>query len=348
MDGHPTPPGPLDWLLEPSNPSARCLTLRHLLERPESDPEVVAARAAIPTSPLAARLFRRQAPGGYWGDPASPYLPKYKASYWTVMLLGHLGFAREDERVRRAVDYLCSFQQPSGGFPETGREGALGRYARAVARCRVRGQEPPAQEAFVAEQLRQATLSCLTGKMAAALLRLGYGDDPRVWRALEWLAGIQNADGGWLCPYWRAHVRDRHGCFMGTIAALEAFSEVPPPHRTATVRTAAERGAEFLLRHRLYRADHHGYDVIHPYWLELSFPWLGYDILYALAVLTRLGCADERMADALDVLRAKRTQEGTWLLEATPQGRLQATPEPRGRPSKFVTLHALWVFERQP
>ncbi len=345
MNEHPTPVDPIDWLLEPSNPSARYLTLRRLLERPDGDAEVAAARAAIHTSPLAARLFRGQGGGGYWGDPASPYLPKYKASYWTVMLLGHLGFGREDERVRRAVDYVCRFQQPGGGFPETGREGALARHARTVERCRTRGRQPPAQDAFVEDQLQQATLSCLTGKMAAALLRLGYGRDPRVWRALEWLAGIQNADGGWLCPYWRAHVRDRHGCFMGTIAALEAFSEVPAAHRPASVRAAAGRGAEFLLQHRLYRADHHGYGVIHPYWLELSFPWLGYDILYALAVLTRLGCADERMADALEVLRAKRTPEGRWLLESTPQGRLQATPEVRGRPSKFVTLHALWVLE---
>ena len=33
----------LDWLLEADNPSARYLALRHLLGRPEQDPEVVAA-----------------------------------------------------------------------------------------------------------------------------------------------------------------------------------------------------------------------------------------------------------------------------------------------------------------
>jgi len=36
--------------------------------------------------------------------------------------------------------------------------------------------------------------------MAAALIRIGYGNDPRVRKALKWLVKIQNKDGGWLCP----------------------------------------------------------------------------------------------------------------------------------------------------
>ncbi len=337
----------LPWQLEPGNPSVRYLALRRLLGRPEADPEVAAARAAISHSRLAQRIFRRQAEGGYWGDPASPYQPKYKASYWTLMVLGHLALSRDDERVRRAVEHILGFQQPGGGFPETGSEGARREYPRLAQRRRARGQEPPDEEAFVADRIRQATLSCLTGKVVAALLRLGYQDDPRLWRAVDWLVSIQHSDGGWLCPYWRAHVRDHHSCFTGTIAALEAFGEIPQAERPPAVRAAAARGCEFLLQHRLYQADHHGFRTINPHWLELSFPWLGYDILYALYVLTRLGCHDERMGDALALLRGKRTPEGRWSLESTPQGRLQADLERRGQPGKWVTLHALWVLGQQ-
>ncbi len=335
------------WLLDPADPPVRYVALRRLLERGEEDPEVAAARAAIAHSPLVERIFRRQAPGGWWGDPASPYQPKYKGTYWTLMVLGHLGLSREDERVRRAVEYLFGFQQPDGGFPEAGPEGARRAYAHVAERRRARGQEPPAEAAFVADHIHQVTYSCLTGKVAAALLRLGYGDGPRLWRAVEWLASVQNADGGWLCPYWRAHVRDRHGCFHGTIAALEAFAEVPEERRSPAVQQAAVRGCEFLLAHCLYRADRHGYEVINHHWLELSFPWLGYDILYGLYVLTRLGCRDERMADALGVLAAKRAADGKWLLESTPEGRLQAGLGRRGEPNKWVTLNALYVLDRQ-
>ena len=33
----------------------------------------------------------RQSPDGFWGDPITPYQPKYKASYWTLMLMAYLG-----------------------------------------------------------------------------------------------------------------------------------------------------------------------------------------------------------------------------------------------------------------
>ena len=116
--------------------------------------------------------------------------------------------------------------------------------------------------------------------MAAALIRMDYANDQRVEKALNWLVKVQNNDGGWLCPYWRAHVKDKHGCFDGTICPLEAFNEVPRKNLTKKMKQAIEKGAEFLLMHRLFKADHHHYKVINSSWLKLSFPWFyGYNIL---------------------------------------------------------------------
>ena len=63
---------PIAWLLEPDNPSVRYLTLRHLLEQSEDDPEVQAARAAIPHSQVVERIFTRQSPDGSWGGSGYP------------------------------------------------------------------------------------------------------------------------------------------------------------------------------------------------------------------------------------------------------------------------------------
>ena len=336
---------PTSWLLEEDNPSVRYLALRHLLGRPEDDPKVRAARAAIPRSRVVERFFARQDPGGFWGDPASPYKPKYRGTYWTLMMLGHLRLSREDERVQRAVEYIFRLQQPDGGFAEYGEEGARREYQYVAQRRQSRGKEPPEEGAFVADLVHQMTLSCLTGNVVAALLRLGYDDEPRVWKAVDWLVRIQHGDGGWLCPYWKAHIRDRHSCFHGAICALEALAEVPQDHRTPTMQEAAAGGAEFLLMHRLYRSDHHHWRVIDPKWLQLSFPWFsGYSVLRGLWVLARLDVRDERMGDALTVLREKQTAEGKWILESTPYGRMQANLEKKGQPSKWVTLKALEVL----
>jgi len=336
---------PTAWLLEADNPSVRYLTLRHVLGRPEDDAEVKAAREAIRTSRVVKRIFARQEAGGFWLDPTKPYLPKYKASYWTLMLLGHLGVSREDARVEQAVEYIFRFQRAEGGFAEAGEEEARRQYLRRAEKDRERGKVTPDESSFIADYLHQAILSCLTGNVIAALLRMGYGEDPRLWLSVDWLVEIQNPDGGWLCPYWKAHVKDTHSCFYGTICALEAFSEIPESQRPPRVQEAVARAAEFLLRHRLYKADHHDYQVINPAWLKLAFPWFyGYSILRGLWVLARLDYQDERMTDALEVLREKQTSDGKWILESTPYGRMQANLEKKGRPSKWVTLMAVWAL----
>ncbi len=210
-----------------------------------------------------------------------------------------------------------------------------------------RGKEPPPFGAWAKEKIREYEMSCLTGNVAASLIRLGYAEDGRVRRALNWLVKIQNEDGGWLCPYWKAHIKDKHGCFMGTITPLDAFSEVPEELKTTRMMKAIERGVEFLLMHRLFKADHHGFRTIKKGWLKLGFPWFFYDILRGLSIVTRLGYSgDERVEDAFDILLQKQNQEGKWLLERTPSGRMHTNLEPKGKPSKWITLHALKVIRR--
>jgi hypothetical protein len=159
---------------------------------------------------------------------------------------------------------------------------------------------------------------------------------------------IQNKDGGWLCPYWRAHVKDKHACFFGTICSLEAFSMAEKEILAKEMKETIERAAEFMLVHRLFKADHHGYSIIRKHWLTLSFPtFISYDILRGLDVLTRLGYVkDERLNDAVEALLQKQRGDGTWILESYPTGRMQANLELKGRPSKWITLIALRTLER--
>jgi len=334
---------PIDWLLETSNPSLRFFVLRDVLCRSEDDEELVDAKSSIPTSEVVAKIMAKQRPQGHWGEEESPYLPKYKASYWQIMVLSELGMCKGDERVRRACEYIFRFQHSEGGFSCISLEQAREKYE-AVAKSK---PFPPRDEwasAFVREQ----QLSCLTGNVSAALIRMGYEDDVRVVKALRWLSKIQNPDGGWLCPYWRAHARDTHGCFGGTIGALDPFSQMPRGKLTVEMERAAKNGAEFLLKHRLFKADHHGYRIINRSWLKLSFPlFYGCSILRSLDILTKLGYADdERLSDGVQVLLSKRRKDGTWVLESTPVGRMQANIEIKDKPSKWVTLVSLRILKR--
>jgi len=335
---------PIDWLLEWSNPSVRYFTLRGVLGKSKDDPEVVAAKKAIPNSQIVTKIFAKQNPGGYWETPHRPYLPKYKSSYWQIMILGKLGMDKTDERVRKACKFIFQFQHSEGGFSSLSLPQAREEYEYL---CKKGKKLPPVNEWALA-QFYEQQLSCLTGNMAAALIKIGYKDDKRVKKALEWLVKIQNKDGGWLCPYWKAHIRDKHSCFYGTICPLEAFSELPKQEWTKEIKQTIEKGAEWLLMHKLFKADHHNYQVINKLWLTLSFPWFaGYNILRGLDVLTKLGYAeDERLSDAVQILIQKRQKDSTWILENTPTGRMQTNLETKGKPSKWITLIALRTLKR--
>jgi hypothetical protein len=335
---------PVDWLLEETNPSVRYFTLVDILDKSESNPQIVAAKRDIDRSEVVKKILQKQKPEGYWEEPASPYLPKYKSSYWQIMTLSQLGVDKTNEKVRKACEYIFRFQLEDGGFSSNTLEHASEEYEL----LRKRGKKLPPKAEWAASTVFEHQYSCLTGNLTAALIRIGYADDQRVKKALEWLVHVQNRDGGWLCPYWRAHIRDKHGCFYGTIGSLEAFSETPKEVLTKEMRQAAEKGAEFLLMHHLFKADHHEYKVINKSWLSLSFPFFyGYNILRGLDVLTKLGYAkDERLNDAVEVLLQKRQKDGTWILENTPAGRMQTNIEMKEKPSKWITLIALRTLKR--
>jgi prenyltransferase beta subunit len=290
------------------------------------------------------KTLEKQKSEGYWEKPFDPYIPKYKSSYWVIMVLGQLGMDRTDERVARACEYIFRFQLDDGGFSSFSPERAMEEHGYLLKK----GEKLASKDEFASSLVFEHQYSCLTGNMAAALIRLGYEDDRRVRKALRWLVKVQNRDGGWLCPYWHAHIRDKHGCFYGSICPLEAFSEVKDQDLTSKMRETVRKGAEFLLMHRLYKADHHGLRVINKSWLTLGFPWFyGYNILRGLDVLTKLGYVnDERLNDAADVLLQKRGNDGTWVLESAPAGRMQANLENKGEPSKWITLIALRVLKR--
>ncbi len=114
------------------------------------------------------------------------------------------------------------------------------------------------------------------------------------------------------------------------------------------MKNTIENGAEFLLVHRLFKADHHNYRVIKQSWLKLGFPWFyGYNILRGLDVLTKLGYAeDDRLSDAVQILLQKQQDDSTWILESTPVGRMQTNIEAKGKPSKWITLIALRVLKQ--
>ena len=153
----------LSWLLEDNQPAVRYRTLTDLMNLPESDPEVMIARSAVPKRGWAADILGRQKPGGHWESSRSLYRPKYTATNWMALVLSDLGLTREDPRIAKTAELF---------FDEW--------------------MDDEKENIFKDEV-------CIVGNAARFMTRFGYYDDPRVRRLFDRLLEDQKEDGGWHC-----------------------------------------------------------------------------------------------------------------------------------------------------
>jgi hypothetical protein len=326
---------PLPWLLEldTENPGVRYFTLRDLLDRPEDDPEVREARAAIMTTGPVPAILDAQHPDGYWVKPGSGYAPKYRGTVWQIILLAELGLVLSEvegadpsgERVRRGCEYLLNHSIAANG--------AFSAYKKPVP---------------------SGSIHCLNGNLLSALLHLGYADAPRVQAVLDWQAraitgeGIQYLKSGTSGPSFACSANQGQPCGWGANKAMKALIAVPPDLRTPTVQRAIKVGAEFLLSRDPAVADYPYTERVSSTWFKFGFP-LSYwsDVLETAAVLVELGYGDDpRLDNALQLILSKQDAQGRWKLENTLNGKVWADIEEKGKPSKWVTLRALRILKR--
>lgn len=157
------------------------------------------------------------------------------------------------------------------------------------------------------------------------------------------LVSEQLEDGGWNCDTPKSY----RSSFHTTICVLEGLLEYERAVGSVPEITAArKRGEEYLLERSLFRRRSTG-DVANPEFLELAFPpRYHYDILRALDYFRSVGATpDERMTEAIQIIKSKRQPDGRWLLDRSYDEAL-AVPfnEKVGEPSRWNTLRAMRVL----
>jgi hypothetical protein len=322
---------PTTWLLEEDNPSVRYFTLTEIQDKPLNTPEVQTAKKAIMTNGTVPKILAKLNNGGYWETPTSLYTAKYKGTVWQLITLAELGADPADSRVKAACEFILQNSQhkENSGFSMAKAEKTGG------------GRQ-------------SGVIPCLTGNMVYSLIRLGYLDDPRVKAAIDWINRYQrfdDADGagapaGW--PYDRLEpCFGKHSCHMGAAKALKALAEIPKTERDSKTQATIEAGAEYFLKHHIYKKSHNFTKVSKPGWLKFGFPLMYQtDALEILGILAKLVYKDERMHEAVDLVVSKQDAQGRWKLENTFNGKTQVPIESQGQPSKWITLKALTALKR--
>jgi hypothetical protein len=302
----------LDWLLD-SDPAIRWQVLRDLTDAPAS--EVRAERARVATEGWGACLLALQDKNGQWDGGTyfpSPFDDSEDGQPWTattysLLLLRDFGLDPRSDEARNAVALVRENSRwEEGGQPF------------------FEGEVEP----------------CINGMAVTLGAYFGENVDGVVARLL----GEQLADGGWNCEVERGSVRSSFGTTINVLEGLLEYEQAAGGS-PASVQ-ARQRAEEYLLERGLLRRRTTG-EVIDSDWLDFSYPtrWF-YDVLRGLDYFRATGNRpDERIAEAVEVLRSKRQPDGTWLLENSHPGRIHfAMEDGDGLPSRWNTLRALRVL----
>ncbi len=181
---------------------------------------------------------------------------------------------------------------------------------------------------------------CINGRVLACGAYFGEASDRLVDRLLH----EQLEDGGWNCEA----PPSKRSSFHTTICVLEGFLEYEKAKgATTAVKDARLRGQEYLLERSMFRSLLTG-EVIDSDWTQFSFPtrW-HFDVLWGLDYLRRAGVElDQRVAEAIDLVKKKRDGYGRWPFENPHAGEVHFNMEDSaGKPSRWNTLRALRVLD---
>jgi hypothetical protein len=283
---------PIQWLLESDEPWTRYRTLVDLLDRPEGDAEVQAARAAMVAHPQVRALIEQAAA---WPGYTLKRHNDAKHPIYALSTLADFGLRANDAGMLPAIEAVMAHQSEEGPF-----------------------QTPinvPKAFGGTGEDM-WTWVVCDAPTLLYALLALGLDDEPRVRKAVDHLAGLVD-DNGWRCRAaselgrFKGPGRREDPCPIANVYAPKALSLVPDLVNSPATRA----GTEMLLWHWGLECDRKLFlfGVGRKFrWLKYPFVW--YDILHVTDVLSRFPFVrqDPRFCEMVDTIAEQADEDGRY------------------------------------
>jgi hypothetical protein len=278
----------LAWLLDSDEPWTRYRTLVDLLDRPEDDPSVQAARAEMLDHQLVRGLIAETAT---WGERALMRHSDASHPIYKFSILADFGVRAGDippgsgVAMDAGIEAVLAHQSPEGAFQTIvnipRRFGGTGEDA-------------------------WSWIACDAPTLLYSLLAFGLGNEPRVQRAVEHLLSLAQ-ENGWRCVAspdlgtFRGPGRKTDPCPIVNVYALKALALVSEAADSPTTRA----GAEMLLSHWQCQQERKIYLFgIGTDYRKLKYPLVWYNILHTVSVLSQFPFVleDSRFQQMIDVI----------------------------------------------
>lgn len=311
-----------DWLLD-ADPALRWQVERDLLNEPTEVWQ--AARARIATEGFGARLLALQGDDGLWAGGA--FFPKdfdfegpeaapgagqpWTATTWSLLSLCEWGMDPAPLIARGTVELIDkNARWEYDGLPYWGGE-----------------------------------VDCCINAWTV-MSGLWLGADVR--GIVDWFLEHRLPDGGWNCEWVDGKTVSSFASTLNSLKGLLAWQAANGA--SAALLEARRSGEEYLLRRGLFRRLSTG-EVAAPYFGHFAYPFRAfYSLLNAAdyfrqAALLDGTSPDPRMAEAIEMIRAARRPDGTWLQGRRHPGRVWFEVDvAAGEPSKWLTFYATRVL----
>jgi len=274
------------------------------------------------------RIFESQDANGFWKILAAShrnypvclhYVPAYKASIWTLILLADIGHDRNDERIKKP---LCEI---------------------------TRHFFDPVHQIFCLGK-DHFPIPCLNGNMIYLDCYFNGRPGEESLRALDFFYRHQRFDDGSylngkneFCSNTSCY--GKHTCYWGVVKLLKGISFIPKALRTDAVNRLMEKCIRFILLHRVCYSSHRKDKIMIKGMDQLSFPNMyKSDFLEILWLLRREHVRSEQLFPAIEMLKSKRLPSDEWNLERKISNMTASVGE-INTPNSFITQRAAEVLD---
>jgi hypothetical protein len=306
----------LDWMLD-TDPALRWQVERDLMQAPEAQWQ--ATRARVATEGMGARMLAHQDPDGQWAGGA--YFPSEQD-----------GWQDEPGQPWTATTWSLN------ALRDWGLDAAVlaGTAEKLTANSRWEYDDLPYWGGEVDVCINAFTL------MNGAWL----GAD--VTELAGWFPSHLLGDGGWNCDWVEGETRSSVHSTLNALRGLLYYERVAG--RSRELDAARRAGEEYLLKRRLVYAT--SGDLLGDWVTNIAYPlrWVGNvlrstDYFRDASLFDGTG-PDERITDAIEVLRSKRQPDGSFIQGRVGPGRVWFPLDvPEGEQSPWLTFYATRVLD---
>jgi hypothetical protein len=316
----------LSWLVNSDEPWTRYRTLVDLLGRREGDADVQAAREEMLAHPEVEELIVQAAT---WPGPALKRHNDASHPLYALSTLADFGLRADDPQMAEPVQAVLAHQSPEGAFQ------TLLNVSKSFGGT---GEDT------------WSWMLCDAPTLLYALLAMRLGEDERVRRGVSHLVDLVE-DTGWLCVVapelgkFRGPGRKADPCPIVNLYALKALAQVPQMLESPASRT----GAEMLLWHWEHQKERKIYMFgIGSDFRKLKYPFVWYDILHVVDVLSRLPFvqSDRRFLEMVHAITDQADTEGRYTATSIYRPWKGWPFADKKNPSPWITFLVLRILKR--